>query len=103
MSLARLHPHLQHAIVHDLGWRSLRPVQDLTIDTVLDGANTIHHSSVSREERELAEQQFATGHNTAIVCTATMELGIDVGDLDQVLIALDARLRTPLPLFEPQS
>lgn len=37
----RLHPHLQHAIVHDLGWRSLRPVQELTIDAVLDGANTI--------------------------------------------------------------
>jgi ATP-dependent Lhr-like helicase len=45
----------------------------------------IHHSSVSREERELAEQQFATGQNTAIVCTSTMELGIDVGDLDQVV------------------
>src|SRR6476660_994987 len=39
--LERLHPHLQHAIVHDLGWRSLRPVQDLTIDAVLDGANTV--------------------------------------------------------------
>ncbi len=37
----RLHPHLQHAIVHDLGWRALRPVQDLTIDAVLDGANTV--------------------------------------------------------------
>ena len=49
----------------------------------------IHHSSVSREEREHAEQQFTYGHNTAIVCTATMELGIDVGDLDQV-VQLDA-------------
>jgi ATP-dependent helicase Lhr and Lhr-like helicase len=45
----------------------------------------IHHSSVSRAEREQAELQFAQGQNTAIVCTATMELGIDVGDLDQVL------------------
>ncbi|HZO14678.1 MAG TPA: DEAD/DEAH box helicase [Polyangiaceae bacterium] len=45
----------------------------------------IHHSSVSRAERERAEQQFAEGRNTAIVCTSTMELGIDVGDLDYVL------------------
>ncbi len=37
----RLHPHLQHAIVHDLGWRSLRPVQEMTIDAVLDGANSV--------------------------------------------------------------
>ncbi|HLL25838.1 MAG TPA: DEAD/DEAH box helicase, partial [Kofleriaceae bacterium] len=40
-SLDRLHPHLQHAIVHDLGWRALRPVQEHTIDAVLDGANTV--------------------------------------------------------------
>lgn len=45
----------------------------------------IHHSSVSREDRALAEEQFAHGQNTAIVCTSTMELGIDVGDLDQVI------------------
>jgi ATP-dependent Lhr-like helicase len=45
----------------------------------------IHHSSVSRADRALAEEQFAQGHNTAIVCTSTMELGIDVGDLDQVV------------------
>jgi ATP-dependent Lhr-like helicase len=45
----------------------------------------IHHSSVSRADRALAEEQFARGQNTAIVCTSTMELGIDVGDLDQVI------------------
>jgi len=45
----------------------------------------IHHSSVSRADRTLAEERFAKGHNTAIVCTSTMELGIDVGDLDQVI------------------
>ncbi|MBK9069388.1 MAG: DEAD/DEAH box helicase [Myxococcales bacterium] len=44
----------------------------------------IHHSSVSRADRTLAEEQFAKGQNTAIVCTSTMELGIDVGDLDLV-------------------
>lgn len=49
----------------------------------------IHHSSVSRADRTLAEEQFTRGHNTAIVCTATMELGIDVGDLDHV-VQLDA-------------
>src|SRR5262249_10935523 len=45
----------------------------------------IHHSSVSRADRALAEEQFARGQNTAIVATSTMELGIDVGDLDQVI------------------
>ena len=45
----------------------------------------LHHSAVSRTDRALAEEQFARGQNTAIVCTSTMELGIDVGDLDQVV------------------
>ena len=37
----RLHPALQHHIVNSLGWRELRPVQDLSIDAYLDGANLV--------------------------------------------------------------
>ena len=45
----------------------------------------VHHSSVSLEERAHAEERFAGGGDAAIVCTSTLELGIDVGDLDLVL------------------
>lgn len=45
----------------------------------------VHHSAVSRADRQEAEEKFANGQNTAIVCTSTMELGIDVGDLDLVV------------------
>ena len=44
----------------------------------------VHHSSVSLEERKAAEDRFASGTNACIVCTSTLELGIDVGDLDLV-------------------
>ena len=47
----------------------------------------VHHSAVSREEREIAEDQFHHGSDACIVCTSTLELGIDVGDLDRVLQA----------------
>lgn len=47
----------------------------------------VHHSSVSLEERRAAEQRFAHGTNACIVCTSTLELGIDVGDLDLVFQA----------------
>ena len=47
----------------------------------------VHHSAISREERDLAEEQFQTGTDACIVCTSTLELGIDVGDLDLVLQA----------------
>jgi ATP-dependent helicase Lhr and Lhr-like helicase len=45
----------------------------------------VHHSAVSREERALAEERFHHGTDACIVCTSTLELGIDVGDLDRVL------------------
>ena len=47
----------------------------------------VHHSSVSLEERKAAEERFARGTNACIVCTSTLELGIDVGDLDLVFQA----------------
>lgn len=45
----------------------------------------VHHSAVSKEERALAEERFHHGSDACIVCTSTLELGIDVGDLDRVL------------------
>jgi replicative superfamily II helicase len=47
----------------------------------------VHHSSVSRDERREAEARFHHGTDAAIVCTSTLELGIDVGDLDLVFQA----------------
>ena len=45
----------------------------------------VHHGSVSREERGLAEDRFRDGGAACIVATSTLELGIDVGDLDLVM------------------
>jgi len=47
----------------------------------------VHHSAVSREERQIAEDRFQNGSDACIVCTSTLELGIDVGDLDRVMQA----------------
>jgi len=47
----------------------------------------VHHSSVSRAERTEAEARFQHGSDACIVCTSTLELGIDVGDLDRVMQA----------------
>jgi ATP-dependent Lhr-like helicase len=44
----------------------------------------VHHSSVSREEREKAEEAVSVGVNVSIICTSTLELGIDVGELDLI-------------------
>lgn len=47
----------------------------------------VHHGSVSAEERGVAEERFERGGDACIVCTSTLELGIDVGDLDSVMQA----------------
>lgn len=49
----------------------------------------VSHSSLSRGERLRAEQAFQDGRDCVIVATSTLELGIDVGDLDRV-IQIDA-------------
>jgi ATP-dependent Lhr-like helicase len=49
----------------------------------------VSHSSLSADERRQAETAFAEEPNCVIVATSTLELGIDVGDLDRV-IQIDA-------------
>jgi len=49
----------------------------------------LSHASLSVDERRRAEQAFAESRDCVIVATSTLELGIDVGDLDRV-IQLDA-------------
>jgi ATP-dependent Lhr-like helicase len=49
----------------------------------------VSHSSLSVGERHDAERAFREGRDCVIVATSTLELGIDVGDLDRV-IQIDA-------------
>ena len=49
----------------------------------------VSHSSLGVEERRAAEHAFAQKQNCVIVATSSLELGLDVGDLDRV-IQIDA-------------
>lgn len=49
----------------------------------------VSHSSLGVDERRQAEKAFAEASDCVIVSTSTLELGIDVGDLDRV-IQIDA-------------
>lgn len=49
----------------------------------------VSHSSLGLDERRRSEEAFAQSRNCVIVATGTLELGIDVGDLDRV-IQIDA-------------
>lgn len=45
----------------------------------------LSHASLSTDERARSEQAFAEARDCVIVSTSTLELGIDVGDLDRVV------------------
>ena len=49
-----------------------------------EDAVTAHHGSLAREHRLEAEQRLKQGRLRALVATASLELGIDIGEIDLV-------------------
>jgi ATP-dependent helicase Lhr and Lhr-like helicase len=54
-------------------------LRELSVETY------VSHSSLAVDERRRAELAFAEARDCVIVSTSTLELGIDVGDLDRVI------------------
>ncbi|MFC0865691.1 DEAD/DEAH box helicase [Sphaerimonospora cavernae] len=65
---------------------SRRTVEELAEALRGHGITTfVSHSSLAADERRRTEEAFAQSRDCVIVSTSTLELGIDVGDLDRVV------------------
>jgi ATP-dependent helicase Lhr and Lhr-like helicase len=84
--ISRLHRGEKRLVFCD----SRARVEELVVELRKGGIETFaSHSSLSHHERRRAETAFAEATDCVIVATSTLELGIDVGDLDRV-IQIDA-------------
>lgn len=80
--IARLHRGAKRLVFADSRARVEKlaaSLRDLGVTTF------VSHGSLGLEERRRAEEAFAEARDCVIVSTSTLELGIDVGDLDHVL------------------
>jgi ATP-dependent Lhr-like helicase len=65
------------------------PAQVMAQSAIAQGAPPVlaraHHGSVSREQRQLTEEDLKAGRLPAVVATSSLELGIDMGAVDLVV------------------
>lgn len=87
-------PHVVSVIDHSrstLIFTNTRSQTETWYQAILDarpdwaGQLALHHGSLDRAEREFVEQGLKSGRLRAVVCTSSLDLGVDFSPVDRVL------------------
>lgn len=82
--LSRLIEHHRTTLIFVNTRRSAERVARALSERVGEKGIASHHGSLAREQRLLAEARLKAGQLKALVATASLELGIDIGEVDLV-------------------
>jgi ATP-dependent Lhr-like helicase len=66
---------------------NLRPTGSVGVQEAGATIAFTHHGSLSKELRQSVERRLAEGSLPCVVATASLELGIDIGSVDEVVLA----------------
>jgi len=80
----RLTAHLNELAADEESERGHAPPEVAELDGDADGPVKSHHGSLSLEERRSTEEALKRGELSAVVATASLELGIDMGAVELV-------------------
>jgi ATP-dependent Lhr-like helicase len=87
-------------IAHEMTQHLEQPQVVETVDSeqrerIYDERIGVHHSALERSVRHRVEAALRTGRLRTVVCSSSLELGVDIGYIDRVLIVGGARGMTP--------
>ena len=83
--LAEVRRHKTTLIFHNTRAQAELFFRDLWLANTDDLPIAIHHGSLAREQRQRVEAAMTAGRLRAVVCTGSLDLGIDWGDVDLVI------------------
>ncbi len=88
-------------VAHEMTQYLEKPEDIETIDgdrqreRIYDARIGVHHSALERSVRHRVETALRAGKLRTVVCSSSLELGVDIGYIDRVLIIGGARGMTP--------
>ena len=71
--------------------RDMAEILGLYLKKYSDFPFAIHHSSLSRDLRVKIEREFKEGNIKCVIATSSLELGIDIGEIDLVIQIMSPR------------